>query len=247
MSDTPDAEEAESLRSEPGTGALVRPPSSGRKYADDAVGAIANAYYPREIASADAARGRAQSAYAIASAIAALLLGAGLLVNLADSPVVVRLLGSVALVAWVGSAFLYLQAVASPIDLGGATAHKGSYNFVNFVLHRIGNERAEIDRRLVLANRVSVVALLLTVIAFIAGLFWVSADEERVTMIVDDDGARLVDQLCGLESNTVDGVVAVEALSQDLVRIDVSAGDCGDRDVTLFLPKSSVVALRSAG
>src|SRR5437588_326206 len=81
------------------------------KIDDKVVDATLNAYYPALIASADAARARAQVAYTIASATAAALVAAGVLTNIAAAPFWVRLLGTASLIAWITVAALFMFVV----------------------------------------------------------------------------------------------------------------------------------------
>jgi len=90
----------------------ARPPDPPAQRFNPAVAkALAPAFYASVVASADTARARAQSAFAITNAIAVTLVAAAVLGQLADQPAWVRALGAAAVVGWIIVSGLFLHAI----------------------------------------------------------------------------------------------------------------------------------------
>lgn len=223
------------------------PPSAqSENYAKSAVDAIVGAYYPRQVSAVDAARSRAQSAYTVSSALATVLLGAGLLTALGERPLIVRGLGSIAIAAWLGAAGLYLRAVASPVTPPLRDVKDGAAAFVNAVLKRAEAERREIDARLNIANAGSLFALLVTATAIAVAVYWSPAQTVSGMIVLTRSGAEVIGEVCPQRPGTLTGAVAYESLNTDVLAIEAEEGVCDDVAVLLQVPRSSVAAVRVA-
>ena len=214
-------------------------------YATSVGEAVVSAYYPRLTAAADAARSRAQGAFGIASAIG--LFGAGLLVNLSTVSVWQRLLGAVALSAWLTASALYIRAVATPISTE-ATAQpdvKSDVNaFVRAVLTNAAAEREAIDRRQSLATRLAMVAVVLTAVTALS-LLLVPRPQEHFegTVALSTGGIEALAKLCPRRPRTVSGSLDVSSLGSKFLIVKASPGICQEDSVDLRLSSDEVVGI----
>jgi hypothetical protein len=208
------------------------------RYAPQVRDAIVAAYYQRVTALADAARGRAQSAYAISSAFAASFLAAGLL--LAGEPVAPALtvLGLAATGCWALAAVLYVRAVAAPVP-HPPTRQPDADAFVAAVLEQVSSERSAVDRRQRRANAVAVAAIAVSLLTVGIRLGASGGERERGEVLLSDDGARAVRSLCRTTGSTVVGEIELGEPSAEYVTVRPDA--CGRR--TLRVPRDHVVAV----
>lgn len=223
---------------------IISPPPPG-KYTPKAVDAIVSAYYPRRVSAVDTARARAQSAYAIASTLAGVLVGAGLLTTLEDRPMPVRILGIVALIGWLAAAGLYLRAVASPVIVKRHGAQRGANNFVERVLEQSSAERDEIDARLKLANRASFFALVATAATVSLALLIADDVRERGTVVLTDSGAVSVGRICPQLPVDLVGEIKAGSIGSETLVVKADAGQCDEVAVDLVIARSAVAAVRT--
>jgi hypothetical protein len=225
--------------------ASIPPVPLPASYPADVVKAVTDAYYPRAVALADAARSRAQSAYALASALAAGLIGAGLLTSLDNRIVAVKLLGVSAVLTWAWAARGYLEAVAAPVPIPNSGAQPTSVAFVNAVLVSAKQERDEIDRRQRLANLAAVAAILLTLATFsLALLTGTRVDRRSGVVALSPAGAQAVGAVCGRATATIHGTVDRASIGSEFLDINVDTTDCKNGSANLHLPKADIVAVR---
>jgi MFS family permease len=213
-------------------------------YPKDVRTAVVGAYYPRAVAAADAARTRAQSAYAIASAVAAALVAAGILTDIGDRPEWVQILGLAALAAWLVTAVLFMAAVAEPVQLTLPARLPDADHFIDAVLENVRQERAALEGRLGPAIVGTKIAVLLTVVAFLLVLFVPEeATTTNVSVVLNDKGAASIEALCGTSAITVTGQVDLSTLAEKYVPVTLNAESCGGQSMTVRLPQRYVVAV----
>src|SRR4051812_42116319 len=107
--------------------------TQGPKVPARVLDAAAEAYYSRAAASADAARGRAQTAFSMASVIAGALGAAGALGHIGDAAAAVQIAGTLAFAAWLGTAWLLLRAAVGeyvPPDMAQLGERGSGVSFV---------------------------------------------------------------------------------------------------------------------
>jgi hypothetical protein len=213
------------------------------KYAESVSNAIIEAYYPRATAAADAARSRAQGAFAITSAIAGSLLGVRLFGDLTILSDLVKRTGSAALLCWLLTAVLYLRAVATPVRTVRTTLQDRD-SFVDAVLDDARAERDVIDRRQTWATRAGLVAMGLTILAVVMALL--RPDAQRLvpaTVSLSSAGVATVEQVCASKQKVVEGSVDVASLGSHFVTIKTTPGKCQESTVELRIPSEQVTGI----
>jgi hypothetical protein len=214
--------------------------------------AVIDAYYPRAIAIAETARNRAQAAYAIVSALAGGTV-AGVLLTMPESrPILTRVLGCVAMAAWLFAAGLYLMAIAVPVQIdkpwtperGGGRRGPRS-EFVQRVLERVRDERDKVDQRQMRANWVAGGALVLTTLTLTSAVLLPPPEEERhATIVLNAQGQKAVATLCSRQSSTVDGKLVIGSLKEGFASLTVDPPTCGARPTVLRIPSKFIVSTR---
>jgi hypothetical protein len=209
----------------------------------DVRNAIVGAYYPRALAVPDAARSRAQAAYAIASAIAAALVAAGVFGNLDKRPANVQALALTALVLWLIAAGLYLVAVSSPFESASAT-QTGVDAFVREVLSAAKTERDRINTWQAMASAVSGVAAVVTVAALVTAITNTPSDSQAATVVLTSKTSTAVTTACGRSATKVTGTVSPGDLQKDFVSITLDKGLCSTKKkVMVSVPRGQVRAV----
>jgi len=202
---------------------------------------MVRAYYPGLLSAGQAARGRAQVAFTITSAIATALVAGGAITDISQRSVGVQLLSLACLALWLASAFFFLRAVASPVEPKHVTATK-----VEFVDHAIDNAEHERDeilqrqgRALLLAGFAitSTVVLLSILLLSRASTF----DGMEATVSLQRDFVASVQRVCIRSTSEVTGTIESDRLGDDFV--EVRNVTCGRQRVTLHLPSSEVSAV----
>jgi hypothetical protein len=209
--------------------------SSGRS--DDPV---REAYWPRALAAADAARTRAQSGFTIASAIATGLIAAGLFANLADRSHWVRYVGGAALALWLTAMLLFLLAVVSGTGVAALAADQAERGFSVGLLKSVERERLRVERRLLAAVVVTSAAVLVTAAtAVIDNVGFVDRDEG--TLVLTAQGVDALHRDCGGPRwRTRHGSLDVPTLKSDFVLFRLQCGSYGKRAVRI--PRDDVLA-----
>jgi hypothetical protein len=215
-------------------------------YAEGVTNAVVEAYYPRAVAIADAARDRAQSAYALASAVAAGIVAAGVLGNFGSRPLLVQITGIAAVIVWIGAAYWYLQAIAAPVPLPPARSLTQTL-WVNQVLQDAFNERRIIDQRQKVANIVAVVAVGVTLAALMLALFSDSGSREsRALVSLTPAGASVTHDLCGVPASTVEGLVVRDTVGKEFTTVrGVNVGTCAGKELRLSKAAVSAVLIEN--
>jgi hypothetical protein len=193
--------------------------------------------------SSDAARQRAQAAYAIASAIAAGVVAAGLFGNIGEQPLQVQAAAILALIGWLVAAALFLHAVSSPFEIDVAPQSEEDA-FVDTALCRVREERKTIDRWQRRAQIASAVAALITVMAFVVALRSDGALRSRAaTLILTSAGASALHEACGDLPRAVRGDIIPSMFGADFVEVRVAADVCGPNNRSLAIRRDEVSAV----
>lgn len=212
---------------------------------------VAKAYYPRAVAAADAARGRAQAGYTIASAVAAALVAAGIFGGFDEFATAVQVLGVSALASWLGAAFAFIRAVSerrpSPGEREDPTSpqeHRGALAFVVDVMGDAKHEREAVERRLGFATTTVGVAMLLTLATAVGVLLGDQPDPKRGGLVsLTVNGAAAASATCSGPTREIQGQLDPAELNEQFVKIAVEAGDCRDEAVDLRLRRKDIAAV----
>jgi len=214
----------------------------GARYSDSSVEAIVHAYYARATASPDTARGRAQAAYGIATAVAGGLVAAAVISRLPSVPDSVQLLGVVAVALWLAATSLYLYAVAVPVQLPSSTSQpRGSTEFVDAVIERAVTERKTVDTRQTRANVASAVAMVATLATFALAMFLPAETFSASVSVSPTSG--LTSTACLRQPHVIKGDVVASSVQSNLVEIR-RATVCGDTIETLYVDRQRIIEVR---
>ena len=217
--------------------------SGAPRYSAASVDAIVQAYYARATGSPDTARGRAQAAYGIASALAGGLVAAAVISRFSSAQDVVQVLGMVAIALWLAATSLYLYAVAVPVQLRSSTSEaQGSTEFVKAVVERAVTERESVDRRQKRANVLSALAMGATFVTFALGIFLPSRSFYATVTLSPTSGPT--GTTCLGKRQVVIGEVVTASLQLNLVEIH-GAKVCGETVETLYVGRQRIVEIRS--
>jgi hypothetical protein len=233
---------------------------------DEAIKAIAEAYYERAAQGADAARERAQTAFTMASAIAAALAAAGIFGNIDRETRTVQILGFLAFAGWLLTALLLLHAAVgeylAPADDHGPEERDlseggtmkialGDDEFVATVYSDVVAERNAVYDRLRRALGAAGLAIVLTGAA--AGAALLSRETEAArTMSGDveltDQGMKDIGRACPVErgKNPIRASLVPASLKDRFVELELPAGSCDGAETTLELPATDVKFFESA-
>jgi hypothetical protein len=208
--------------------------------------AIVNAYYPRVLASAEAARTRAQSAYAIASAIAGALVIALITSKSQTASTAAKVLGIVALAAWLAATMLYIWAVAAPLQSQPAASTENADSFVTKALDDVERQRIEVDHLQLAANLTAILAMVLTTAAFSFLFFDTSAADPRSpgTLVLTPQGLHAVKQVCPGATRTLTGLVDRTTLEGHFVSLSPNRNTCPAELGSLRISREQVIAVR---
>jgi len=210
---------------------------------EDVRKAVVDAYYPRALTVSDNARGRAQAAYGVASAIAAALVAAGVFGDLGERTTAVQVLGVAALVAWLIAAGLFLFALSAPF-YETPPPQEGAGAFVYSVLDAASRERRNVDQWSTRARWTSIAAGLLTVLAFGLAVFSdppSKTREGRITLMAASTEA--VADRCPRLSATFAGRLDKADLEKEFVSITPDGAVCGEEGAVISVPRAQVRAV----
>lgn len=218
--------------------------NSGTPVAPEVSKAILDAYYPRVVALGDAARARAQSAYAIASAVAGVLVVAVITTMAELAGPVVRWAGLIALVLWLLAAAEYIRAVATAVPEPTTTSAATTTEFTHAVMTAARNERKQVDDRQRIANVLALLAMLSTAVAFAALLFWpAESSQPQGTLRLTVAGLAAVQAVCPGATRSLLGQVVRSSIGTDFVSVNVGDKICGGKSVQIQVPKAQVEAI----
>jgi hypothetical protein len=205
---------------------------------------VIEAYYPRLVAVGDAARARAQSAYAIASAVTGVLAVAVITTKAELAGQAVRWAGLLALALWLLAAASYVRAVATPVNVPENSTLSSAGDLAVAVIDGAKRERGEVDRRQRCANLLALVAMLTTVFAFAALLFWpAEASQPQGTLRLTAEGLEAVQAICPGAARALSGQVVRSSIGTEFISVDVSGKICGGKPVQIQVPKAQVEAI----
>jgi hypothetical protein len=215
--------------------------STASKFNPTVANALAPAFYTKVVESADAARARAQNAYAVASAVAVALIGSAILGNLDQQPSWVQALGAAAVVAWVVVAGLFVVAIAvgtpkesEPDEVVGADA------FVNRIIARAGSELGTIQKRTQRAMIGAAVAVLITVAA-LGGVVFHPPDLRSGEILVTTAEAHALQHVCPNVTNEISGEIDVASLDSEFVAIEPPASVCAGVSRVLRVDRGAIL------
>ncbi len=204
--------------------------------------AVIDAYYPEYVHRASAARARAQGAYTIAGAVAAAIVAAGVAGDIAAASWPVQALGVMALAAWLITAWLFIQAVAVPVERpSGQTSDPAT--FVKNVLEWVNCEQKTIENWLRRAFWSTLVALALTFTSVVIALAVPRPSSEvHGRLSLTSAGRSAIAALCGRSPDTVAGSVDPATLGNAFTVLRLDAGMCGRQAYKVWLPRGSIAA-----
>lgn len=208
---------------------------------------IIAAYYARVLSYADTVRGRAQSAYAIVSTLAAGLVGLGLLANVAQLPPGVRLLALGATGTWAAAAATFVGAASTAVRLPG---HRGTEAptdtaaLVTAVLDDAKWERDCVRRRLRAAVALGAVATLVTAVTLVIAVnHYPPNTQEDVTVLLAPAGIDLLAKQCRIGGADT-AVVDVNGLTSASSFLDVVIRDGPGQGCHVLLPRTSALGFK---
>jgi MFS family permease len=200
-------------------------------------------YYAAAVNSADAARTRAQNGYAIASAIAAAIVAAGLLGGIDDARSSVKVLAVLAFVAWMTVAGLFMYAVAGNVSDLNTGEKPDAASFVRAVIANVREVRAAINARSGAAQVGVVIASILTVAAVVVALIFPPDSKSNGTILLTPVGAREVAGFCKISPpRRLSGSFEAGDLNHQFVAIELEDEACKGTS-TLRVKRSSIVAI----
>jgi hypothetical protein len=142
----------------------------------------ATAYATAIVEAANHARERAKAGWAITSAIAGTIVAAGFLRGIADASVATQLLTTAAFGAWLTAAWHFLLAVTQASTPGASVTWTNARGFIERVTTESSTESAAVASTTETARQIVLAAIVLTVCALLAGLFWTSDDPQGVSL-----------------------------------------------------------------
>jgi hypothetical protein len=226
---------------------------------EEAVKAVAEAYYSRAAAGADAARERAQTAFTMTSAIAAALAAAGIFGDITEKTRSVQILGFAAFISWLVTSLLLLYAAVGEFwhpeeaEEDAPPPHYSEYqvmkiahddtHFVAVVYQDVRDERDAVYNRLRAALNAALVALALTGATGGVALFE-GKPSHPVDSLVQLNTAGRIDlaNLCPTSSghDQVRAAVDPSELDQPFVQLKLPAGACDGHAVSIELPRADI-------
>lgn len=216
------------------------------KVNQDAADEVVKAYYPAVVSSADTARGHAQTAYTIASAVAAAIVAAGVFGGIDDASGLVKVLALASVLSWLIAAGGFMSAVAGAITAPNTGTKSTLSAFVTAVIENARHERRTVVKRAGLAMLVAALAMVLTVGTVAAAWLEDEPDPDvHGTFRLTRSGAAQLTALCGAEPR---GVINASvdpgsfASKDEFVALDLDAADCGGTARTLRVRRRGVVA-----
>jgi hypothetical protein len=212
------------------------------RYSQSVRDAVVTGYYARAVTVSDLARSRAQSGFTISSFLATGLVGAGVLSSLGTVPLLTRILGATALAGWAAAALLFARAVAERVPLQHSETKGSADDFIDAVLTNAADERDAIDKRRSLAQKVAILAALLTTLTVVSGLFLRSTDSTvQATIILTPTGRSAVQQLCPSLGPKVEGAAKKSSIKSAMIEIRPNSEPCRSR--TLHIPREQAAAI----
>jgi hypothetical protein len=215
---------------------------------DEATKVIIEAVYPALLSEPTSVRTRAQTAYTIASAIAAALITAGILGDIDEFGALVQVFGVLAVSAWMVTAALHIDIsrrvfkVPRADDGGLITVD----DFVSQVLTLATDEADALEEKLHRAAIATYIALALTALALLFALLEPPdpAPKPESQLTLSGAGSAAIATQCPEAGNTLTGKLMPGSLSDDFAVLVVK-NTCGKGDVTIRIPPRYIVAVGS--
>jgi hypothetical protein len=207
------------------------------------INAVVDSFYPDAVRVGSQARLRAQAAQSVATVFAAGVVASLTLTDIKHQLPVVRIASCIAILGWVVAAFLYMRAVGRPVlpDSQLRGVDDGD-RLVQIVLDRAKAERDRVDKWQGGANLASVLALVMTALAF-AGAAWLpdAKDMKPAAVTLAPDQQRLLPSGCSSLAPVVEGTIDANSLDKDFVDFTLN---CGKTKQQLRLPKKDLKGIR---
>ena len=205
---------------------------------------VVKVYYPAVLASADAARARAQTASTIASAVAAALVAAGIITGIAGAELPVVIAGVATLAGWLLSAALFVYAVAGDVQVPHTSTYSTDTELAAAVIENVRVERDAIRRRSALAQGATSAAMLLTALAIVLALtLREDPDFERGMLSLTDAGAAQVVAACTAGGVSLPGSYDPATLDDQYVTVRPAVGECADGRRELRIRQADVLGI----
>ncbi|WP_131732330.1 hypothetical protein [Actinomadura formosensis] len=214
---------------------------------DEEAAEVAKEYWLRTLRADETSRTRAQTAYAITSALSTVGIGVFFTAGMAVQVMPTKILIVLAIMSWTAATFLYLAAVSSsnkPDDANSSEdgdQQPGSMQPIDLIdLANAGMMEVQETRSLVVAwlrraNAASFAAIVFAVAAFLVSAFYIPKKEIKATILVEQVGASALSSLCGERISTLEGTVDSESLKDTYVTIKINKrSPCfGSRKMTI--------------
>jgi MFS family permease len=214
--------------------------------------AVISAYYPRVVAIGETARNRAQAAFAGASALAGGALGAFVVTLPRSQHPAARLLGCLAVGAWLLAVPFFVAAIARYVRPVQQSSNQDSRSdddfsrvFLREVFQRSAEERKKVDKLQQIAQLIACVALVLSFFTFVAATFAPEQTEKSpASLVLTPAGQGALADLCHHNDRIVDGRIESASLGTPFVVFHVDANTCGGYSAILRIPRSDVAVVR---
>jgi hypothetical protein len=209
---------------------------------DTVLTAVVESYYPDVARAGTSARARAQAAQSVATIFATGLVAGLTLTDLRQQPMLIRILGCLAVLSWAVAAILYMRAVGKAVPLDERiTGVDDADQLVRIVLERAKAERIIVDRQQHRANLASVVALCLTSAVFVGAALLPAPETTKAAVFSTTQEQMIVLQnQCKLPGPTIPAAVDVATLKNSTVDLIVR---CDGKKLWINLPRSDLKGL----
>ena len=203
------------------------------------------AWFAAFFSSPAAHRSNAQAGYTVAAAVAAAVVGAGILTSVGSAPWWLQVSASVTLGLWLCAAWGFMRAVAIQPNFKGPAHERSPAELAEGAIQRTWQERSIIARKSWLAQRLGRLAGVATFVTIVIAML--SADVGNSvdsTVVLTPRGAEHFAELCGGRSAVVAGSLDPGDLSDDFVAMATT--ECGDGDsATIRLKREEIAAVKS--
>jgi hypothetical protein len=219
-------------------------PKPGPEHFDQKVVEEANrAWLAAFFASPATHRTNAQAGYTVAAAVAAAVVGAGILASVGSAPWWLQIAAVVTLGLWLCAAWEFMRAVAIQPNYKGPVHERTPAELAEGAIQRTWTERSAIARRSWQAQQLARLAGIATFLTIVIGMVSAgSGDSVDATVVLTPAGSRHYAELCGQRSRVVTGRLDPGDLGDEFVAVDVSG--C-DGDATVRLVRREIAAVRS--
>jgi MFS family permease len=211
--------------------------------------AVVSAYYPDALKAAETARTRAQTAYTIASAVAAALVAAGIFGDISKEQGWVKDVGFAALLGWLVAAGMFIFAITASVNPVVQGTQGDVDSFVIGVLQNVAAERKTVTDRQNRAYGATAVAILLTAVT-IGGVAFSTAPSrlQAGELLVARREIAWLRDLCPDVTSPLKARFDPDKLGSEYLSVTVDSATCSTNGPTdLRLPKAVVGAAALTG